>query len=113
MENFRAVFIIGCIIGFSLIAIGAYAIYLFFAVTPVMTHAEDEFYGNYGIIGIFLIGSGLLFLSQCYPILIPLKKNSQNDGTCPYCGAIIEENAAVCSKCNRPLKKTEETAPQN
>ena len=112
MENFRAVFIIGCIIGFSLIALGAYALYIFFAVTPVMT-TEDDFYGNYGIIGIFLVFFGLLFLSQFYPILIPLKKNSQNDGTCPYCGAITEENAAVCGKCNRPLKETEETAPQN
>jgi hypothetical protein len=110
VTEWRALFIIGCIVGFVFVALGACSIYYFLAVKQVMEHASNDFYGNYGIDGIILIVMGLAFLSQFYPILIPLKKNNLNPvKTCQFCGAMVEESATICIKCNQLVENAETT----
>jgi hypothetical protein len=111
VSGFRAGFFIGCIIGFVFLALGAYSIYYFLAVKQVMEHSSNSLFANYGVDGVFLIILGLSILSKFYPILIPLKK-IQTQRTCPFCGAIVEEDEVFCKKCNQQLPSETDTVQE-
>ena len=85
-------------VGILITAFGFYAMYCF--VTDVFPYR----YANYGVSGIFFIVLGIVTVRFTYPIFTPPKqKNSESIRTCPYCGAIVKENATSCEKCKQQL----------
>ncbi len=52
--------------------------------------------------GCIFIGIGALKMSV--PAFIPIKQqNTLPVRSCPYCGAVVEENATYCDKCHKQL----------
>lgn len=75
----------------------------FFTVRQVVRYSTD-IYGNYFVAGRFFIAFGRVILRITVPAFIPLEKNNlSNSRTCPYCGAIVTEDALFCEKCNQKL----------
>jgi hypothetical protein len=99
----KAGYAIGVGIGVLFVVLGISSIAYFFTVKQVMGHSTS-IYGNYFVAGIICFVFAIAILKITVPAFIPLKKkNLRNVRTCPYCGAIVDEDASFCKKCNQQL----------
>jgi hypothetical protein len=99
----KAGYAIGVGIGVLFVVIGISSIVYFFAVKHVMEHSSS-IYGNYFFAGILCFVFAIAVLKITVPAFIPLKKNNLPIvRTCPYCGAIVDEDATFCQKCTQQL----------
>ena len=99
----KAGYAIGVGIGVLFVALGICSMVYFFTVKPVMGHSTS-IYGNYFFAGLICFFFAFVVLRITIPAFIPLKKNYlPSTRTCPYCGAIIDEDALSCKKCKQQL----------
>jgi hypothetical protein len=99
----KAGFAIGVGIGVLFVVLGLSSIVYFFTVRQVMVHSTS-IYGNYFVAGLVCFAIAIVFLRVTVPAFIPLKKNNLTIlRTCPCCGAIVDEDALFCKKCNQQL----------
>jgi hypothetical protein len=96
IRNVRTQHIIIFIVGILILALGASMLYQFITRGLSFEYIIPA-------VGIAIIGLILMITSS--PIFIPLKKKpSQQSVACPYCGALVEEDAEVCVKCKHQLQ---------
>ncbi len=82
-------------IGVLFVALGASAFFYFFGII-----GNSPYEGGTMLGGLFWIFLGIAILRLTIPAFIPLKtKTLPNLRTCPYCGAIVVEDASICKKC--------------
>jgi hypothetical protein len=65
----------------------------------------DNFMVSYAGIGLIPLVIGATLIYNTYQFFIPQKEtysNSSSNGSCPHCGATIDEDATVCQKCKQP-----------
>ena len=99
----KAGYAIGVGIGVLFVALGICSMVYFFTVKNVMGHSTS-IYGNYFFAGLVCFFFAIAVLRLTIPAFIPLKKNYlSSTRTCPYCGAIIDEDALSCKKCKQQL----------
>jgi hypothetical protein len=91
LARFRVEYVIGFIIAVLFVGLGVYSLFYFFTIVP--RHS----YYLFGGLGCIAVGCGMIRIT--YPIFVPLKKGFASVGSCPYCGAILKEEATVCEKC--------------
>ena len=85
---------IGIGLFFLLLGIGGFCFILFFGVS------DPEALVGAG--GCFVFGIGFLW-QMIKPMPKKVPKNKLD--TCPFCGAIIEKNATLCTKCKKQLSE--------
>lgn len=103
LKRIKAGYAIGVGIGVLFVALGICSIVYFFTVKHIMGHSTS-IYGNYFVAGLFCFFFAFVILRLTIPAFIPLKKNNfVTIRTCPYCGAIVDEDAVVCEKCKQQL----------
>jgi ribosomal protein L40E len=103
LRRLKASFAIGAGIGAFLVALGICSIVYFFTVKQVMGHSAS-IYGNYFVAGLVCIAFGAAVLRITFPAFIPIEQQTSTAiRICPYCGAIVSEEASFCQKCNRQL----------
>ena len=103
LRRLKAGYAIGVGIGILFLALGIYSIVYFLTVKQTMGHSTS-IYGNYFVAGLACFFFAIAVLRVTVPAFIPLKKNYLfSTRTCPYCGAIIEEDALDCKKCKKKL----------
>lgn len=103
LRRMKAGYAIGVGIGVLFVVLGISSIVYFFTVKQVMGHSTS-IYGNYFVAGLFCFAFAIAVLRLTIPAFIPLKKkNLPTVRTCPYCGAIITEEALFCEKCKQQL----------
>jgi hypothetical protein len=103
LKRMKAGYAIGVGIGVLFVALGIFSIVYFFTVKPVMGQSTS-IYGNYFVAGIVCFFFAFAVLRLTIPAFIPLKKNNfVSIRTCPYCGAIIDEDDLSCKKCKQQL----------
>ncbi len=92
VDSFRAIAMIGVVGGIVFIAIGIF----------LLTGYQKEFNFYYGI---FSTAFGAMCFWKGIQVFLPVKQQTKRTeaGACPYCGAILQEDATVCPKCNRTL----------
>lgn len=97
----KAEYAIGLGIGVLFVVLGIASIVYFFTVKQTMGHSMS-FYGNYLFAGLacLIFASGVIRMTL--PMFLPLKK-TYTKRICPYCGAIVDKDAAVCEKCKIQL----------
>jgi len=92
----------GLIVGIVIIFLGIasivnYSIYFY----NVPASRSSIVYLLGGVVCIFV---GLIFLAKSIPAFIPIKQQTcVAMHCCPYCGAIVDEDAVVCKKCKQRL----------
>jgi hypothetical protein len=99
----KAGYAIGVGFGVLLLVLGIYSMVHFFSVKQ--TIGNSAFFDGEAFIGglVFFFFAFVIF-RLTIPAFIPLKKNNlPSIKTCPYCGAIVDENASLCKKCNQQL----------
>lgn len=91
--------VLGVIFGISAI------IYQFISYGYLIHSSSDpyEILGPWAAIGIVSLGAGAMAVHYSYKIFIPLRNISASTlaRDCPYCGAMLEENALICQKCKQ------------
>jgi hypothetical protein len=107
MIGFRAFRIINSvitIIGIIFLVLGIYFISSYINNYYNLPHFNSAFEIRYFIAGILGIVVGLRMLWYIIPILMPVRKETQSEAqTCPFCGAIVEDNSTKCKKCGNQL----------
>lgn len=100
VKSIRAVYMIIFAVGIIFVAIGSYGTYYLVTVDLATGYlTKSDLAAPAGII----LGLGMIKFS--YKIFIPLKENSfTKQVACPFCGAIVEEQATSCEKCKRQLE---------
>ena len=94
---------IGVGIGVLLVVLGISSIVYFFTVKQHIGHSAS-LYGNYFVAGLVCFFCAFVLLRLTIPAFIPLKKNNfASTRTCPYCGAILDDDATNCEKCKQQL----------
>ncbi len=99
VDSFRAISLIGVTAGVVFIAVG-----LFLLIGYPANHQEFNLY--YGVVSVAL---GALFFWKGIQVFRPIKQHPKPSGAsaCPFCGALLKEDTAVCPKCKRPLEPTD------
>ncbi|MGE5554989.1 MAG: zinc ribbon domain-containing protein [Methanocella sp.] len=101
MRGFKVALAIMFVVGCLILCFAVYGAYYLFTVelpSGVYTRLPLAVIG-----GIFF---GLLLIYQSYPIFIPLEQDSYTETViCSHCGALVEEDAEVCKKCNQKIDK--------
>jgi ribosomal protein L40E len=95
LTRLRLGYIIGFIIAVLLVGLGVYSVYYFF------TFAHER--SNYLFGGLGIPVFGYVLIRATYPIFVPLKKELASIASCPYCGAVLKEDATVCEKCKQQI----------
>jgi hypothetical protein len=93
----KADYIFWFVIGIFLVALGIYVV-LFRPMIGI--GGSLTLGGNYGILGIIFVISGLAIIKRTYPIFIPIYY-PESIRTCPHCGATVKGNTCVCKKCKQ------------
>ena len=94
LDNIRNAYLAGVIVGIILIAIG-----LFSLIHYLISSSFSDVY-----FGVFFVAIGSLFLWKGALAFIPIKqKDLPAVRTCPHCGAVVDEDATYCIKCNGKL----------
>ena len=94
---------IGAGFGVLLLALGIHSMVHFFTVKPTVGNSTS-FDGEAFIAGLVFFFFALAIFRLTIPAFIPLKKNNlPSIRTCSYCGAIVDEDALSCKKCNQQL----------
>jgi uncharacterized membrane protein HdeD (DUF308 family) len=104
LRRLKASFAIVAGIGAFLVGLGICSMMYFFTVKQVMGHSTS-IYGNYFVAGLISIAFGIAVLRITFPAFIPIKQQTSTSiRICPYCGALVSEDANFCEKCNRQLE---------
>jgi hypothetical protein len=100
LRRIKVEYAIGVGIGILFVLLGVYALFHFFTVK----HVIELSFAETSLGALFWIFLGIVVLRLTIPAFIPLKKNNlPGTRACPYCGAIVDEDANLCKKCNDPL----------
>lgn len=99
VARFRVGAAITFVIAVIFVGLGVYSVYYFFTIKNVRS---TYLFGGLGIVAF-----GCVLIRAIYPIFVPLKKGVVSVGSCPYCGAIIEEDAIICEKCKQQIETSE------
>lgn len=99
----------GCMVlfcvGIILLCLGVYSVYHVLTVD-----LPSGYYSRLPFAAVGCIFFGLLVMFKTYPMFLPPKQKSSISSTvCSSCGAMIEEDAAFCSKCKRQIEEKAET----
>ena len=101
IHGVKAEYIIVFCIGIVFLAIGVYGAYYLFDVALPSGKITNTL--PLAIVGCSVFG--VLMILKSYSIFIPIKKNSYSQAVvCPFCGALVAEDAEVCAKCKQQLK---------
>jgi hypothetical protein len=102
LDKFRQAFVMGLIVGIVTIFLGIalivnYSIYFY----NVPASRSSIVYLLGGVVCIFV---GSMFIAKSIPVFIPIKQQPcVAMHCCPYCGAIVDEDAVVCQKGKQQL----------
>jgi hypothetical protein len=94
LDNIRNAYLAGAIVGIILILVGVLSLIHFSSSADL----KDVYYG----VGSTAFGS-ILLCKGAQPF-IPIKQQnltSPDAKTCPYCGALTQQDAIRCGKCKR------------
>jgi hypothetical protein len=99
VNRVKAEYIIVFIVGILILALGISLLYRVVTEELPSGYVSELPYAAVGFTGL-----GLIIMIMSFPIFIPLKKNPfRRSVACPFCGALVEEDAEVCEKCKHQL----------
>jgi hypothetical protein len=99
VRGIKAENIICFALGFLFLILGVYGMYYLLAV-----ELPSGRFSRLPFAAIAAIILGALLIWRTYPIFFALPKSSVSQAkVCPFCGALVDEDAEVCEKCKRQL----------
>jgi hypothetical protein len=99
VNRVRAEVIIIFAVGILFLVLGVYGVYYLFTVELPSGHFSKLPFAAVGCLFF-----GLLIIKLTYKIFIPLKETKPvGSVVCPFCGALVEEDAEVCEKCKHQI----------
>ena len=91
-------------VGVFFIFLGIYSIVYYFTAVYNVPDSHSVFGVRYLVAGGACIAIGIGALRLSIPAFIPIKQQHTLTAiSCPYCGAVVEENAPHCDKCHRKI----------
>jgi hypothetical protein len=96
LDEVKKVFFYGVILGITFIILGIVAMGFF-----IVKFGFTSLGWLFPVIAFLALGSYVLW--QSIPAFIPIKKQKSDSIICPYCGAILKEDASVCEKCKQQI----------